>query len=164
MRANKYRPHVLLIPEDDANRQFANGFLLHDAVDENRVDIRSPAGGWTKVLEIFESEYLHLLRGSPYAHVIMLIDFDEVEDRILQFEHRIPQDVSSRVFVIGAKDEPETLKGQLKMGLEKIGFALAQDCFKGEFEVWNHSHLIHNRAELLRLVDVVKPILFQRNP
>lgn len=29
---NKYRPHVLVLPEDDANRQIANGFLLAPAL------------------------------------------------------------------------------------------------------------------------------------
>ena len=28
MSVNKYQPHVLVLPEDDANRQLANGFLL----------------------------------------------------------------------------------------------------------------------------------------
>jgi hypothetical protein len=28
MSVNKYHPHVLVLPEDDANRQLANGFLL----------------------------------------------------------------------------------------------------------------------------------------
>jgi hypothetical protein len=28
MSVNKYLPHVLVLPEDDANRQMANGFFL----------------------------------------------------------------------------------------------------------------------------------------
>jgi hypothetical protein len=32
MSANKYKPHVVVLPEDDANRQLANGFLTHPVV------------------------------------------------------------------------------------------------------------------------------------
>jgi hypothetical protein len=28
MSVNKYQPHVLLLPEDDANTELANGFVL----------------------------------------------------------------------------------------------------------------------------------------
>ncbi len=163
MSVNKHKPHVLLIPEDDANRQLANGFLLHYAVDARNVAIRTPAGGWRKVLEVFESEYLPLLRKNPNAHVVMLIDFDEVADRMAQCVQVIPDDLRFLVFILGAKDEPETLKGELKMAFEEIGRALAQDCLKDDFDLWRHPHLIHNNAELQRLVDVIKPILFQSN-
>jgi hypothetical protein len=42
---NKYRPHVIVIPEDDANRQIANGFLLHPAIATRAVGVMPPAGG-----------------------------------------------------------------------------------------------------------------------
>jgi len=29
MSINKYEPHLLVLPEDDANRKIANGFILH---------------------------------------------------------------------------------------------------------------------------------------
>lgn len=32
MSVNKERPHVLILPEDDANRQLANGFQLDFAL------------------------------------------------------------------------------------------------------------------------------------
>ena len=161
MMVNKYRPHVWLIPEDDANRQLANGFLLHDAVDDRKVNVRAPAGGWAKVLEVFEGEYLPLLRGSMNAHVVMLIDFDENENRKERFENRIPEELKPRVFVIGSKSDPERLKGELKMTLEEIGGKLAQDCLNDAFKLWQHPQLIHNEREVQRLVQVVKPIVFQ---
>jgi hypothetical protein len=162
MSVNKYKPHVFLIPEDDANRQLAVGFLDHEAVADRVVDMRDPAGGWSKVLDIFESEYLKLLRGNENAHVVMLIDFDKkVEDRKVQVQQKIPDDVSSRVFVVGSKDEPESLKGELGMAFERIGRELADDCLKDDFELWRHPHLIHNSDEWQRMVHAVKPILFQ---
>jgi hypothetical protein len=161
MSVNKYKPHVWVIPEDDANRQIIDGFLLHDAVAHRAVGVRGPAGGWAKVLSVFVEEYLPLLAGSPNCHVVMIVDFDETEDRRDHFGKSIPVEVGSRVFVIGSKDNPEKLKHELKMTFEEIGKALAEGCFQRELSLWDHLHLIHNKAELQRLVDVVRPILFQ---
>lgn len=106
---NRYRPHVWLIPEDDADRELAVGFLNHEAVADRVVGVRAPAGGWHEVLDVFESEYLPQLRRHLGAHVVMLIDFDGDESRRAHFEARIADDVRPRVFVIGSKDDPETL-------------------------------------------------------
>jgi hypothetical protein len=81
MSVNKYRPHVRLLPEDDANRQLVLGFLNHEAIADTVVDVRAPAGGWHEVLDVFESEYLPQLRRHQGAHVVMLIDFDGDESR-----------------------------------------------------------------------------------
>jgi hypothetical protein len=160
MSINKYRPHIFVIPEDDANRQLINGFLLHDAVADRAVDVRAPAGGWSKVLLVFEEEYVPLLYGSPHTHVMMLVDFDGIEDRRNAFDKKIPDELRTRVFVLGSKDEPETLKREFGMSFERIGVSLAQECVEGEFRLWRHAHLIDNEAELRRMIDVVKPILF----
>lgn len=34
MSVNKYSPHVLVLPEDKANSEIANGFLLHPFIKE----------------------------------------------------------------------------------------------------------------------------------
>ncbi len=160
MMVNRYRPHVWLIPEDDADRQLAVGFLNHEAVADAVVGVRAPAGGWHEVLDVFESEYLPQLRRYQGAHVVMLIDFDGDESRRAHFEGRIADDVKPRVFVVGSKDDPETLRRELGMSLEKIGRELAQDCLADELRLWLHPHLVHNGAELRRMTRVIKPILF----
>ena len=160
MSVNKYLPHVLVIPEDDANRQLALCFLDHEAVEARVVGLEKPAGGWAKVLELFEAVYLPMLNNSRNAHVIMLIDFDQQEDRRPRFDAKIPDDLRDRVFVIGSQDTPESLRSALSMTWEKIGAELAQDCFNNEFKLWAHPHLSHNAKELERLVEVVRPILF----
>ncbi len=162
MSINLHKPHVWLIPEDDANRQLANGFFLHFAVSDDQVHNHGPAGGWKKVADVFQTEYLAKLRQFPGANVIMLIDFDEDNERFEYFTARIPEDVRSRVFVIGTWDEPEELKRQLKSSYEKIGQDLADDCDSNNFELWCHKHLKHNNDELERLVKEVRPILFAR--
>ncbi len=69
--SNKYRPHVVLIPEDDANRQLALGFRNHAAVADTVMDIMGPAGGWSKVLDVFECEYIPYLRKYHNAHLLL---------------------------------------------------------------------------------------------
>ena len=72
------------------------------------------------------------LRDYPNAHVVMLIDFDDqVEKRKANFEQAIPAEFKTRVFVIGSKHTPETLKKALKKSFEEIGESLADDCDAG---------------------------------
>jgi hypothetical protein len=48
MTVNRKRPHVFVIPEDDANRQLANAFVLE--VDHDRqIMVLKEAGGWLSV-------------------------------------------------------------------------------------------------------------------
>jgi hypothetical protein len=48
MAVNKYKPHIYVLPEDDANRQIANGFLLHESVDSRSIQVMPTTGGWTR--------------------------------------------------------------------------------------------------------------------
>jgi hypothetical protein len=161
MSVNKYKPHVWIIPEDDANRQLIIGFRQHYAVSDQLIGVSAPAGGWLKVLEVFETEYIRLLRQFTNAHVILLIDFDDDETRRNQSEYRIPEDIKSRAFIIGSKVDPESLKRELGMTLEKIGDRLAQECLDSTSVVWQSSQLLHNTEELSRLIEFVRPILFE---
>jgi hypothetical protein len=167
MSVNKYKPHLFVIPEDDADRQIADGFVLHPRVAARRVQVVEPAGGWPEVLDTFILEYLPILQQNRNAHVLMLIDFDSnPEDRRARFDAAIPADVRPRVFVVGPRDNPEALRQSIGMGgYEDIGRSLADDCDRGTFALWGHVHLQHNdherlRLERLRLVDSVKPFLF----
>ena len=53
MSGNKYRPHICVLPEDDANRQIANGFLTNFNVAMKSINILPIANGWRRVLEDF---------------------------------------------------------------------------------------------------------------
>jgi hypothetical protein len=157
---NKYAPHVYVIPEDDANRQIADGFVLHPRVKEMRIQVMPPAGGWPKVLKTFGDEYIRKLSENPNTHVVMLVDFDDqVEKRKVDFEQAIPAECKARVFVVGSKQTPEALKKQVKKSFEEIGQSLADDCDAGT-AFWGHEHLSHNDAERRRLVEVVRPFVF----
>ena len=159
---NKYAPHVYVIPEDDADRALANGFVDHHQVKYMRIQVAPTAGGWGKVLKIFRDEYVPWLRKYSDAHVVMLIDFDDqVVNRKAQFENEVPEELKARVFVIGSKLNPERLKQALNLEFERIGDTLASECYAGATEHWDHEHLKHNDAERKRLIATVRPFLFE---
>ncbi|NOT00286.1 MAG: hypothetical protein HOP29_06625 [Phycisphaerales bacterium] len=161
MSVNRYRPHLYVIPEDDADRQIADGFVLHPRVAARQVQVVEPAGGWARVLETFNKEYVPLLQQNAYTHVVMLIDFDGKHlGRRANFEAEIPEALRTRVFVIGPRDTPVSLKQSLGRGYEDIGRLLADDCDGDLKETWDHELLRHNEADRLRLLQSVKPFLF----
>ncbi len=107
---SKYLPHILILPEDDADRQIAVGFILDPGVDQRRIQVLPPAGGWLKVLESFEKNHVADLRRFADRVVVMVIDFDGHEDRLDQAKNRIPAELQDRVFFLGARTEPEAIK------------------------------------------------------
>lgn len=158
---NKYAPHVYVIPEDDRDRQIAEGSVLHPEVDTRRIQVMPLARGWRNVLTTFQDEYVQILRNYSQAHVVMLIDFDDqIHERRAEFEQAIPDDLKPRVFVVGSKYDPETLRRALTISWEKIGKTLADDSAAGTAEHWDHEQLQHNDFERQRLFQTVKPFLF----
>ena len=45
MSVNRHQPHVLVLPEDDANRQLANGFRLDQYLLNWKIQVLR-GGGW----------------------------------------------------------------------------------------------------------------------
>ncbi|MBC1238000.1 hypothetical protein [Nostoc sp. 2RC] len=160
MSINKYQPHVFVLPEDDANRQIANGFILNQNLNNRAIQILPPAGGWKIVLERFTNDYAATMRQYPQRMIVLLIDFDESEDRLSYAQSQIPSDLIDRVFVIGVLSEPESLKRDIRKDFESIGKALAKDCSDKTNELWGHHLLKHNQTELERMISNVKPFLF----
>lgn len=161
MSVNKHKPHVLVLPEDDANREIANGFLRELSLNQRCIQILPIEGGWGKVLDAFVKRHLSGLRTHPQRHLVLLIDFDEqVEERMQLFMDVIPEDVRERVYLLGTLDEPEPLRRDCGRSLEKIGETLAAACAADESGLWEHAFLKHNEPELNRLITNVKPFLF----
>jgi hypothetical protein len=95
--SNKHKPHVIVLPEDDANRQIANGFLLDPSIKPRNIQVLNPAGGWGKVLDSFLEDHVAGLRKWPERHLVLLIDFDEhVEARTQQFFSQSARQFSGR--------------------------------------------------------------------
>jgi hypothetical protein len=160
MSINKHIPHILVLPEDDANRQIANGFILDLNLNSRAIQILPEARGWKDVLEKFTNEYASTMRQYPYRMIALLIDFDEDEDRLIYVKNHIPNDLKNRVFVLGVFSEPERLRKDIKKSFENIGEALAKDCADNTNELWGHNLLKHNKSELDRIISSVKPFLF----
>jgi hypothetical protein len=160
MSVNKYKPHVFVIPEDDADRQIADGFELHPRVTR-QLQVVEPAGGWARVVDTFKTEYVPLLQHNARTHVVMIVDFDgDPAGRRSQVEAEIPEELRARVFVIGPRDTPESLRQSIGKGYEDIGRALADDCDGDGRKTWDHELLRHNEVDRLRLFQTVKPFLF----
>lgn len=160
MSVNRYQPHVIVIPEDDANRQLANGFLLHHAVRDTAIQIMPPVGGWPFVLQHFRDEYLPELAKWTHRHVVLLVDFDGEPSRISQIENEIPDRFRSRVHLIGTKNEPEDARKSLGKSLEWIGEHLAMSCEGSTPDLWQHEQFQHLATELEALRKYVAPVVF----
>lgn len=161
MSINVYKPHVIVLVEDEANRQIANGFLLDPSIKHRNIQVLNLTGGWGKLLDSFLAHHIADLRKWPKRHLVLLIDFDNlIEARTERFVNNFPEDVRDRVFLLGTKDEPEPLRKQCGDSLENIGKVLASECYNDETNLWNHDLLAHNAAERTRLNAKVKNILF----
>jgi len=163
MSVNKYKKHILVLPEDDANRQIANGFLLAPSLNDRAIQILPPLGGWTKVRDSFKDNHVSAMYEYKDRMMLLLVDFDnQYEKRLGNIKNHIPDDLKERVFVLGAQSEPENLKKNIANlnTFEAIGKALAQDCVNETDDIWGRDLLKHNRNELDRMISFVKPFLF----
>ena len=163
MSPNKHRPHVLVLPEDDANRQLANGFLMEvPSTSSRQIQVLPEVGGWNEVLHHFASDHVAKMDANPNRFMVLLIDFDLDEERLSRAKERIPTHLIDRVFILGAWSEPEALRGDLG-SYETIGRKLATECREDTDATWAHDLLSHNVSELHRLREHVRPILFPAN-
>jgi len=162
MSVNKYNKHLFVLPEDDANRQIANGFLLEPNLNDCAIQILPPSGGWTKVLNSFKNNHVSGMYKYKNRMMLLLVDFDEDKKRLGNIKNQIPDDLKERVFVLGVQSEPENLKTNIANlnSFEEIGKALAQYCVNDTDNIWGHVLLKHNRKELNSMISSVKPFLF----
>ena len=159
MRVNRSRPHIFVLPEDDANKDILNGFFTDPSTSSRQVHIAHAAGGWIKVRDQFLEEHVSLMDQNPQRLMILLIDLDNDTNRLDSLREKIPSHLQSRVFILSTLSEPEDLKAALG-SLEKIGLAMALDCREGTSDAWQHPLLRHNEPEVLRLRESACSILF----
>ena len=159
MSVNRQVPHILVLPEDDANRQLANGFQLDQFLATRRMQILEEAGGWQEVLNRFKADHVREMDRNANRFMVLLLDFDRREDRLNTVRAAIPDHLKERVFVLGAWSEPEELR-RILGSYETIGLAMAKDCRDNTEVIWAHSLLCHNADELERLRNHVRSILF----
>lgn len=160
MSVNRYLPHVLVLPEDDANRQIANGFLLDTSLRPRSIQVVPEAGGWLRLIESFQADEADEMLRNENRFMVLLIDLDGKADRVEEVRRGIPAQLTDRVFILGTLTEPEALRRDFG-AYESIGKGMARDCREGTDTVWNHKLLRHNAGELERLRERVGPILFE---
>ncbi len=165
MGINKELPHLLILPEDDAYRDLANGFVNYDAVADNRIHIAKPAGGWLKLLDVFSQEYESSVRDNRSRHVLLLLDLDgrcgRYSEKVLP---KIPEEIRDRVFILSCNDEAENFKKELGGGkFEDFGEKLSKSCRENAYTKsdWLCPQLCHNKNELHRLATAVRSFLFK---
>ncbi len=160
MSCNKHQPHVLVLPEDDADSRLATGFHLQvDRNRQRRMQVLPVAGGWNEVLDLFLSIHVREMNRWHQRLMILLIDCDGHANRLDDVRTQIPANLSDRVFVLGTLTEPEDLTPELG-SLEAVGAAIANDCRERTNTVWNHDLLRHNVGEVQHLNLLVRTLLF----
>lgn len=149
------------MPEDDTNRQIANGFFQNPELNIRAIQILPIIGRWQKTVDTFKNVHVHEMRKYPERRIVLVIDFDNDLGRLESIKCQIPEELFDRVFVLGVLSEPEKLKANLHYkGLEEVGMSLSKDCSDNIPRTWRHEMLKHNKAELDRLNSLVKPFLF----
>jgi hypothetical protein len=160
MSVNRRRLHVFVLPEDDANRQLAIGFLSDQYLSNGQAKVLREAGGWTRALERFKENEVAGMDRFPERLMVLLIDLDGRKERLTQAKAEIPSHLVERVFILGALTKPEALKQAGLGSYEQIGLTMAKDCREGTDGIWAHDLLRHNASELGRLQEKVRPFLF----
>ena len=91
MAPNQEERHILVLPEDDANRQLANGFHLQVLRDRQRqMQVLRVAGGRDRVLRLFQAEHATEMRECKHRYMVLLIDFDNDAARLQNAQAMIP--------------------------------------------------------------------------
>ena len=160
MSVNSFKPHILILPEDDANRQIFIGFLGNSRINSNNFQILPIANGWKKAMGQLLNNEIPKMRNFSKRRIILLIDFDRHEERFFLIMEQVPEEFKDRIFVIGVKSDPESLRRSTNKSFEKIGEKLAQDCVDNINDLWNHDLLKHNETELERMRKSIRPFLF----
>lgn len=151
----------MVLLEDRANGQIANGFVQEVNPNRSRqIQILPEAGGWHEVLDKFAKEHVAEMDRLEHRLMVLVLDCDGSVDRLTAARDGIPDRLKNRVFIIGARTQPEELRQDIGISYEKIGEALARDCRDDQADTWGHELLAHNGAEVQRLGQAVRPILF----
>lgn len=58
MSTNKYSNHLLVLPEDEANQEIANGFVLHPQVNQRLIQVLPHSRGWTVLVDTFIDDHV----------------------------------------------------------------------------------------------------------
>jgi hypothetical protein len=156
---NKYKDHLLIVPEDDANKDLALGFVNAVPRGVNAAHIEPVAGGWSSARDRL-ANLLPSMRRFSSRRVLVLVDFDTSATRRDDVLRDVPTYLADRVYLLGGWSEPESLQAALDhRSREALGASLARACLDDTDGLWQHALLAHNADELARLRADVLPFL-----
>ena len=92
MSVNRYKPYLIILPEDRATEKIANGFIEVLEVNSVAIRIERHARGWPNVVTRFTREIVSEMNQYSDAKIILLIDFDDDQKR-LSFIEKIFQTI-----------------------------------------------------------------------
>jgi hypothetical protein len=160
---NVHRPHLIVIPEDKANRDIINGFSEYLEINQRQFWVEDLARGWTNGSKrLDELARGHMIKYT-HSYAVLVIDFDGQEDRGSKIRLALPKAVRDRIFIIGALSEPESLRDDTGLSYEGLGRQMAKSCSESNFDFWQRQKLLrHNMQEVGRLSESVSKLFFTR--
>ncbi len=161
--SNKYADELLVIAEDYATMQIAQGFAESQGVDVRRVRVLPCRSGWQDVAVGMRNVRLDLYLK---RHCLAVVDFDGCgEQRRRTFRQLLEENgvALERAYVMGPASNAEKMRrtlmerGYAVRHLSDVGRSLARACFQSQpFELLRSEELAHNAGELQRLCAAVK--------
>lgn len=142
---NRYKWHIVVVPEDGATRQLGNGLSNAFPSIADRIKLLREAGGWLNAMATIKD-----LELDKYSNrrVLLIIDLDQDNTR-LGFIRSQPEisKFNNRIFILGSFKAVEQLKPVGgSSNLENVGQRLGENC-----SCWNDSLLIACRDDACRL-------------
>jgi hypothetical protein len=145
---DRFGPHLVIVSEDDEVFRYANTFIGHVRMRQminppvTVPSIRRGPSGWIGATRRAKET----LDRFPLAHVVLVIDFDQSENREESVMSKL--DVHrERVLLIGCWREAEELRKGPKrrpVNTTEVIASLAADCMEGRDSHWNIPALAHN--------------------
>ena len=159
--SNKFRDHLVIVPEDQKNNDLINGFVNASLFESRAFQVQAIAGGWPKAVDSLQHMQLAAL---PLRRILLVIDFDEkLESRYGQVNDRLSKFLAptehQRVYLLGTRSEPEDFRSTLKMSSEQVGAQLYLDCKTPQPGLWGHALFTHNLKTRARLIAEILPFL-----
>jgi hypothetical protein len=163
MATNNYKPHLLVLTEDDANRSVLLGFKM-TLKDAALFRLEPVCGGWEKVIATYLEEQVPMMARFNARYVLLVIDFDNKgRNRLDYVREAIPEKYRERTFVMGCAHEVEPTVSAVSKRLaqeahsrpnhkQRLGERLAQECHGNSDDFWLHDSLIHNEPERNRML------------
>jgi phosphoribosylformimino-5-aminoimidazole carboxamide ribonucleotide (ProFAR) isomerase len=156
MSVNKYKPHIILVPEDKATHRIATSFTTEMIATDPRWHVIEYQDGWPNVFAYLKQQ-VPTQQAKSHRIVIAIIDFDgQAEQRRADLFGQIPESLHERVFLFGCRDEAEDLRRVHSKSLSEIGILMNKACLQGDFTHWENEQLAVNGHELIRLRDYLE--------